>query len=110
MAIRVLSIEVASADAKITDDSFSTSIRFQALFFNGSAEINAFTHNGRSTFTGAARLNLEVKKGSIVQEGPCGPFGRVNLCPPAIPPFNIPRLASLGADVGEFTNGQFGFK
>lgn len=104
VAISVLSIEVANADATITRRSFRTSIRFQALFYNGSASINAFSRNGRSTFTGSARLSIGLRKGQIV-ESDCF---FVLFCPP-IPPFSF-RLASVGADVGEFTNGRFGFK
>ncbi len=108
VALSVLSVEVAKTEAKITTNSFRASISFQALFFNGSAEINAFTRNGRATFTGSARVSLEVKKGSIVKAGKC--FGRIRLCPPPIPPFSTGKLATVGADVGEFTNGNFGFK
>ncbi len=109
VAISVLSVEVSRTEAKITEDSFRASISFQALFFNGSAEINAFTHEGRATFTGSARVSIEVKAGSIVKSGRCR-FIRVRLCPPALPPFSSGKLATVGADVGEFTNGNFGFK
>ncbi len=108
VALSVLSVEVANANATITTRSFRTSIRFQGLFFNGSATINAFTRNGRATFTGSARVSLEIKKGSIVKAGNC--FLGVKLCPPALPPFSTGKLATVGADVGEFTNGRFGFK
>jgi len=108
VALSVLSIEVANADATITTRSFRTSIRFQGLFFNGRASINAFTRNGRATFTGSARVALEIKKGSIVKSGKC--FLGIRLCPPALPPFSTGKLAAVGADVGEFTNGKFGFK
>lgn len=108
VALSVLSIEVARTEARITTNSFRASIRFQALFFNGNAEINAFSRNGRATFTGSARVSLEIKKEAIVKAGKC--FLRVFLCPPAIPPFSVGPLATVGADVGEFTNGNFGFK
>ncbi|MEX1020622.1 MAG: DUF4397 domain-containing protein [Litorilinea sp.] len=105
VAINVLSIEVAKADASITAKSFRTSIRFQALFYSGSAEINAFSRNGRSTFTGSARISVGIKKG-FIYESDCF---FVLFCPP-IPPFSVGPLASAGVDVGEFTNGVFGFK
>ncbi|MEZ4834741.1 MAG: hypothetical protein R2873_22575 [Caldilineaceae bacterium] len=92
VALSVLSIEVARTEAKVTTNSFRASIQFEAIFFNGSAEINAFTRNGRATFTGSARVSLEVRKGSIVRAGKC--FGRIRLCPPPIPPFSTGKLAS----------------
>lgn len=113
VALSVLSIEIARSEATITSNSFQASIRFEALFFNGSAEINAFTLNGRSTFTGSARVSLEIKKGAIVKSGQCRIFGigtGIFACPPPLPPFNTGKLATVGADVGEFTNGKFGFK
>jgi len=108
VALSLLSIEIARADATITTTSFRTTVRFEALFYNGSATINAFTRNGRATFTGSGRVAIEVKKGSIVEAGEC--FLGIFICPPAIPPFNTGELAAVGADVGEFTNGKFGFK
>ncbi|MCB0113087.1 MAG: cadherin repeat domain-containing protein, partial [Caldilineaceae bacterium] len=98
VALSVLSIEVARTEAKVTTNSFRASIQFEAIFFNGSAEINAFTRNGRATFTGSARVSLEVRKGSIVRAGKC--FGRIRLCPPPIPPFSTGKLATVGADMG----------
>lgn len=108
VALSVLSVDVARANAAITTRSFRTSVRFQALFYNGSVSITAFTRNGRSTFTGSGRLAIEIKKGSIV-ESKCTRF-IFRICSPAIPPFSVGPLASFGADVGEFTNGRFGFK
>lgn len=109
VALTILSVEVAQAEASITRSSFQASIRFEAIFFNGSASINAFTRNGRATFTGSARVSLEVKKGSIVEGRRCR-FIRIRICPPPLPPFGVGPLASAGADVGEFTNNRFGFK
>lgn len=108
VALSLLSIEIARADATITTTSFRTTVRFEALFYNGSASINAFTRNGRATFTGSGRVAIEVKKGSVVEAGEC--FLGIFACPPAIPPFDSGELAAVGADVGEFTNGKFGFK
>lgn len=108
VALSLLSIEIARADATVTTSSFRASVRIEALFYNGSATINAFTRNGKATFTGSGRLALEVKKGSIVEAGEC--FLGIFVCPPAIPPFDTGELAAVGADVGEFTNGRFGFK
>jgi hypothetical protein len=108
VALSVLSVDIARANASITTRSFRTSVRFQAIFFNGSVSINAFTRNGRSTFTGSGRLAIEIKKGSIVGRK-CTRF-IFRICSPPIPPFSVGPLASFGADVGEFTNGSFGFK
>lgn len=108
IALSMLSIEIARADASITTTSFRTTVRFEAFFYNGTATINAFTRNGRATFTGSGRVAIEVKKGSIVEAGEC--FLGIFICPPAIPPFDTGELAAVGADVGEFTNGKFGFK
>lgn len=59
------------------------------------------------TFTGSGRIAIEVKKGSIVQAGECF----LGILPSASsPPFDSGELAVVGADVGEFTNGKFGFK
>lgn len=109
VALSVLSIEVANADAKLTTSSFQTSIRFRAVFYNGSASINAFTSKGHATFTGSARVSLEIQKGWIVEGKRCR-FIRVRICPPPLPPFNVGPLGTVGADVGEFTNHAFGFK
>ncbi|MDQ3249501.1 MAG: DUF4397 domain-containing protein, partial [Chloroflexota bacterium] len=108
VALSLLSIEIARADATITASSFRTSIRFEALFYNGSATITAFTRNGRATFTGSGRVALEIRKGSIV--GPKCIRIIFEICTPPIPPFGTGELAAVGADVGEFTNGLFGFK
>ncbi|MCX6043717.1 MAG: Ig-like domain-containing protein, partial [Chloroflexi bacterium] len=110
VAVKLLSIEVARADATITTTSFRTTLRFQALFYNGTATITAFTRNGKATFTGSGRVAIEVKKGSLVAEE-CNETLIGTICfPPAIPPFDTGELAAVGADVGEFTNGRFGFK
>ena len=108
VALSLLSIEIARADATVTTSSFRASVRIEALFYNGTATINAFTRNGKATFTGSGRLAIEVKEGSIVEAGEC--FLGIFVCPPAIPPFDTGELAAVGADVGEFTNGRFGFK
>ncbi|MEZ4639953.1 MAG: hypothetical protein R2856_34195 [Caldilineaceae bacterium] len=108
VALSVLSISHRT-EAKVTTNSFRASIQFEAIFFNGSAEINAFTRNGRATFTGSARVSLEVRKGSDCKEQ-ASASGRIRLCPPPIPPFSTGKLATVGADMGEFTNGNFGFK
>ncbi|MFZ4656620.1 MAG: DUF4397 domain-containing protein [Caldilineaceae bacterium] len=108
VALSLLSVEIARAEATVTTRSFRTSVRIEALFYNGTATINAFTRNGKATFTGSGRLALEVKEGSIVEAGEC--FLGIFACPPAIPPFDSGELAAVGADVGEFTNGKFGFK
>ena len=108
VALSLLSVEIARAEATVTTRSFRASVRIEALFYNGTATINAFTRNGKATFTGSGRLALEIKEGSIVEAGEC--FLGVFVCPPAIPPFDSGELAAVGADVGEFTNGKFGFK
>lgn len=108
VALSLLSIEIARAEATVTTKSLRATVRIEALFYNGTARINVFSLYGKATFTGSGRIAIEVKEGSIVEAGEC--FLGIFACPPAIPPFDTGELAAVGADVGEFTNGRFGFK
>ena len=126
VALNVLSFEIARADATVTKSSFSTTININAVILHGTASINAWSTDGKFHFTGSGRMAIEVRKGSISETCtpfPCGcntcwkwgfipyPCGCGN-CPLCIsfPPFNTGRLAEVGVDVGEFTNGRYGFK
>ena len=125
VALNVLSFKIATAQATITKNSFATTIRITGLFIQGTASINAWSSDGKFHFTGSGRMSLEVRKGSISStcgSVPCGvrfckkwgipyPCG-VNFCNVCLnfPPFDTGKLAEVGADVGEFTNGRYGFK
>ena len=93
-AIQVLSIEVGRADASITKKSFKASMSFRSIGYFGSVRIAAFSKSGRPTFTGSGKITLGVEKHAVFF---------------LVPPIDV-KIASVSADVGEFTNGNFGFK
>lgn len=128
--LRVLSFEVARANASITERSFSVSIHVSHFVYSGSlsaklwSATDARTRKDRVYFTGSGDVSVGVSKGQFVNQClnyPCGvktcrkwgvryPCG-VKFCNGCvrIPPSTI-RLAGVSVQVGEFTNGRFGFK
>jgi hypothetical protein len=128
--LNVLSFRIASAQATVTERSFSTTINISAVYLHGSASINAWSTDGKFHFTGSGRMSIELIKGSVFESCsdiiPCGIdwcykdtfLGRIpypcgaRFCPACIsfPPFSTGPLASVGVDVGEFSNGKYGFK
>lgn len=103
--LTMLSFEIASADATITTGSFRTAVRVQGFLYNASAEFAVFTRNGSTSFAGSGRVAVEIRKGAFVQAGEC--FLGIFICPPALPPFSLGELASVSAEVGEFTQRIF---
>lgn len=93
-AIHMLSIEVARANATITTKAFSAKLSFRTIGYFGSVSIAAFAKDGRPTFTGSGIISLGVEQHAVFF---------------LVPPVDI-VLASISADVGEFTNNNFGFK
>ncbi|MBN1890318.1 MAG: DUF4397 domain-containing protein [Thermoflexales bacterium] len=135
--IKLFSIQVGGADAKITSNSFSANLWIDMKYLQGKLAVNAWSDTRGFHLTGSAQLTLAIDKGSIASY--CVPvphcstswvhgrtcWGRrwwrtcVNWSYPVvscwledtcvtIPPWNIHY--SVGVDVGEFSNGAWGFK
>ncbi len=128
VALNVLSFQIARSKATITQNSFSTTINITAAILYGTASINAWSTDGKFHFTGSGRMSIEIRKGSISET--CSDFGlpcgcstclkwgfipypcKCRSCPICVsfPPFSTGPLAEVGVDVGEFSNGRYGFK
>ncbi|MBM4430590.1 MAG: DUF4397 domain-containing protein, partial [Chloroflexi bacterium] len=93
-----------------------------AALMNGSYSVYAWQVDNRFHMTGSALLTLGVPKGILYQgcvPHPCCPNGNVCCCWPwkyrtcyscfSIPPSDWVQ-GNVGADLGEFSNGRWGFK
>lgn len=125
VAVKVLTFEMSKTKATIEKDRFKTTIEVHSVFTHGTASINAWSTDGQFHFTGSGSLKLALVKGSIAQtcqSFPCRcqtcwalgfiPYPcnckRCSICI-SVPPINQ-DFAGVGVDVGEFTNGRYGFK
>ena len=135
--IKLFTIQVGGADATLTSNSFSANLWIDMVYLKGNLAVNAWSDYRGFHLTGSAQMTLSLDKGVIgsycvpvphcsthwVSGQTCWGSGWWRTCiswsyPVVtcwfedscvdIPPVNI--AYSVGVDVGEFSNGAWGFK
>jgi len=102
--VRVFIFSVGGARAAIDASSFSATLWMDVFVARGSVSVNAWSDWRGFHLTGSANFSIGFSKGSVVSE--CIAWWLPCIY---IPPFSV-DLGGVGADVGEFTNGAWGFK
>jgi len=123
--VKVFVFTAAGASAEVDSAGFKATIWFNLFVAHGQVTVQAWSSNGFH-MTGSASITVGWKKGDIWQgciPWVCCPNGKkyngfncwawkTHKCDGvciSIPPWNM-ELGPVGADVGEFTNGKWGFK
>ena len=117
--VKIFVFTVASAQADLDSSGFSATLNVNIVYGivpvgRGSVSVAAWSSYGNFHMTGSANLTIGWRTGDLFSQCvpyPCCSWSGCRWCNACIsvPPFNM-ELANISAQVGEFTNGQWGFK
>ncbi|MFN3980250.1 MAG: hypothetical protein ACK4SA_07695 [Caldilinea sp.] len=106
--VKLFIFQAASAQAEITAKSFSGVLTIELIVARGDVSVNSWVDNNNDFhLTGSGRMEVGIPKGKVYQK--CVKFLFIKFRCLRVPPKDL-VVGNVQVQVGEFQNGEWGFK